>query len=102
MSIAASIPNAETRIVIPNMAWEIFEALGGFGLRGYSVRVRQGDLGNHVAINRARVVPSRVGTDDRSNHGGVEHPALECGLDHAEAAIGETGLRAGRVLLPGT
>jgi Uma2 family endonuclease len=34
MSIAASSPNAETRIVIPNMAWEVFEALGASDCAG--------------------------------------------------------------------
>ena len=34
MSIAASGPSAETRIVIPNMAWEVFEALGASDCAG--------------------------------------------------------------------
>lgn len=34
MSIATSGPSAETRIVIPNMPWEIFEALGAADCAG--------------------------------------------------------------------
>jgi Uma2 family endonuclease len=34
MSIAASRPTAETRIVIPNISWEIFEALGASDCAG--------------------------------------------------------------------
>ncbi len=34
MSIAASRPGAETRIVIPNIGWEVFEALGASDFAG--------------------------------------------------------------------
>ena len=100
MSIAASSLTRKLASLFGKMAWEVFEALGASArLPGNAVRQRQGNA--ESCRRRSSAAVHRILRPDcRSRHGGDERfPAIDRWFDHAQAAIEDTWIGAGRVLL---